>query len=424
MFESLCWLTGGICLAAIIASYSKYRDPFHPAMILIPMCGFIYVLMPLKLARDGALFSYISETQAEWVQGIIIAGLIALILGITQGSHVDLTRQLAKPPARYRPEIIWKGALILGALGLLAWIYTIKNAGGFLQVFGHGNGRGWSEQGYIRETVYLIIVALLLLFTPQVYRPKNQPWLAAAIALSIPYVIQGLLGAQRGPTFQIAVTLGVSWYMAQGKRPSLLLITGAGLALGFLMLFLVNNRGSIYLGSDRALKTDVSGTLDASEANEYIFGAGCMIASNQTGDYFWGKRYLAQIVVRPVPRQLWPNKYADFGVAELEENAGVAKAGLGPVMGWTEIPGAAGAMVADLWVECSWLAIPVLWLIGYAYGSIWKRAVSLGGSWNTQYTILVLLSIYLVTQSGEAVIFRLFILSLPAQYVWKKARYA
>jgi hypothetical protein len=190
------------------------------------------------------------------------------------------------------------------------------------------------------------------------------------------------------------------------------------------MLFLVNNRGSIYLGSQKELKTDVSGTLDANEANEYIFGAACMIASDQTGEFFWGKRYLAQLVVRPIPRQLWPNKYADFGVPELEVNAGVAKAGLASIMGWSEVPGAAGAMVADLWVEFSWLALPTLWLIGFLYGRTWQKAIRLSGPWITQYTILALLSIYMVTQSGEAVIFRMVILSVPAWWVWGKARYA
>jgi hypothetical protein len=315
------------------------------------------------------------------------------------------------------------GGYVLGSIGLLAWLYVISSGGGFLEVFGRANGRGWSEVGYIRETVYLVIVGLLLLFSPQAYNPKDKLWLAAVIALSLPYVIQGLLGAQRGPTFLIAMTLGISWYMARGQRPSLLLVGGGGVLLGLLMLFLVTNRGAIYVGSHEEVKTDASAVLEATEANEYIFGAGCMIASHQTGEYFWGKRYLAQLLVRPVPRQLWANKYADFGVPELEANAGVAKVGLGPVMGWSEIPGAAGAMIADLWVEFSWLALPVLFLIGYAYGSTWRKAVTLSGPWNTQYTILALLSIYLVSQSGEAVIFRLVILSLPSWWVWRKARY-
>ncbi len=423
MFEGLCWLTALICVAGILGAYRKYRDPFHPAVILLPMCSFMYVVMPLYLANGGALFAYVSEDQAIWVQGVIIAGLLCLILGLFQGSNISLKCRTPQND-RYHPGILLRGGQVLGAIGLLAWIYVIGSGGGFLEVFGRTNGRGWSEVGYIRETVYLIIVGLLFFFSPPVYQPKNKMWLAAVILLSLPYLIQGLLGAQRGPTFLIVVTLGLSWYLGRGQRPSLATVVLAGLALGFLLTFLVANRGAIYVGSDAALNTDVSGVLSATEANEYIFGAGCMIASRQTGSYFWGKRYLAQLFVRPVPRQLWPNKYVDAGVPELEFNAGVGKAGLKEVMGWQEIPGAAAALVADLWVEFSWLTLPALWAIGYAYGSTWRKAIVLSGPWNTQYTILVLLSIYMVSQSGEAVIFRLVILSLPTWWVWNKARYA
>lgn len=146
-----------------------------------------------------------------------------------------------------------------------------------------------------------------------------------------------------------------------------------------------------------------------------------MIAADKENRFFWGRRYLAQVIVRPIPKQIWPNKYEDFGVPELLRNAGVAGEGLAPIMGWSAVTGAAAAMVADLWVEFSWLSIPVMGAIGYAYGAVWRRAVIVGGVWTTQYIIFALLSIYLITQSGEAVIFRFVILTLPARYVWRKA---
>jgi hypothetical protein len=243
----------------------------------------------------------------------------------------------------------------------------------------------------------------------------------AVAAFATPYLIQGLLGAQRGPTFLVATTLGLSWYFARRTRPSLVTLAAAGGALGFLMLFLVTNRGSIYIGSEEELSTDVSGVFAATEANEYIFGVGCFTASRQTGEYFWGKRYAAQVLVRPIPRQIWPTKYADFGIPEIEQNAGVAKTGLAGVMGWQEIPGAAAGMVADVWVELSWLSVPFLGFVGWAYGYLWKRAIAQGAVWITLYTIMALLSVYFISQSGEAVIFRSLILTLPAAWIWRKA---
>jgi len=383
------------------------------------MCSFIYVIMPLYLIKDGALWNYVTESQAIWTQTIILSSLVLLLGGLYHGSAVKVLRRTNETFDR---AVLHKGAYILGALGLAAWFYVIQNSGGLMEVFGHAKGIGWSDLGYIREAAYLIIVALLLLMSPQGFAPTDKRWLIAVVVLSLPYIVQGLLGAQRGPTFLIVATLGMSWYLARGKRPAPVVMVGGATALALLLLLLVTNRNNIYLGSDQELKTDIGGMFEAGEANEYIFGIGCMVAADQTDRFFWGRRYLAQVIVRPIPRQIWPTKYEDFGVAEILQNAGVAGPGLAQIMGWEEIPGAAAAMVGDLWVEFSWFALPVMWGIGYWYGSTWRKAVILSGPCATQYMILVLLSIYMVSQSGEAVIFRLVILSAPTWYVWHKSK--
>ena len=45
-----------------------------------------------------------------------------------------------------------------------------------------------------------------------------------------------------------------------------------------------------------------------------------------------------------------------------------------------------------------------------------------GGPWTAQYVILAALSVYLVMQTMEAVIFRLLILSIPLRLAWWLAR--
>jgi hypothetical protein len=282
---------------------------------------------------------------------------------------------------------------------------------------------GWSDYGYIREAIYLLIVALLLLLSPEAFNPNNKVWRWAIGIFSFPWFLQGLLGARRGPTIVIVATIGMSWYLARRRRPPILLMLTAVLAVGFLVIFLVTNRRSIYIGSDFDVSTKNMDTFfTANEANEYIFAVGCITTSHQSGKYYWGRRYLAQIFVRPIPKQIWPNKYVDFGVPELLQNAGVALDGLESTMGWAEIPGAAATMVADFWVELSWLAILFCGLIGWGYGYVWRRAVQEQGWWTTFYMILTLLSVYMVTQSGEAVIFRLVILAVPSYIVWRRAR--
>jgi hypothetical protein len=78
-------------------------------------------------------------------------------------------------------------------------------------------------------------------------------------------------------------------------------------------------------------------------------------------------------------------------------------------------------MVADTWVEFGWGCIPFAFGAGWAYGYFWRRATIDAGFWITQYVILLLLSVYLITQSLEAVLFRLIILSLPVQWIWNRS---
>jgi hypothetical protein len=417
------WTT--IASAVLIAAYAfaRYKDPFHPLLCILPMFVFVYGYLPLSLIGSEELFSYVTEEQAQFTQGLSLAVMLAFSSATFWGAQSAPLR----PDRRigYNRNTLQIGALVLGGIGLLAWVYMVQQSGGLSQAFGSAYGLPWSDIGYIRDSVYLLLVALLILLSPQVFSPHRPLWWGAIVVFAMPWAIQGLLGARRGPTFVLAIAIGVSWYMARGKRPSLLLVLPAGMTLGLLMLFLVANRGSIYIGSDLDLKTDViAEPMKASEANEYIFGVGCISASRQTEEFFWGRRLLAQFLVRPVPRAIWPNKYADFGVPELEQNAGVAGAGLQAVMGWAEVPGAAAAMVADMWVEFSWGAIPFAAFWGWLYGYCWKRATIEGSVWITQYVILLILSVYLVTQGLEPIIFRLLILSVPARWLWRRAAMA
>lgn len=420
MFLFSVWLTIAVAFLALLIGYGRSRDVFHPLVLTMPIFAFIYGYMPLTQAASGELYSYITKEQASFAQWLALGVLLAFIAGCFRGAQTSVSP--TGPPVVHDSRILYRGAMFLGGVGFLAWLYMLKAGGGLSGLYGSAYGGAWNDIGYVRDSVYLLLVAILILLSPQVFAPRRVLWWVAIILFAFPWVAQALLGARRGPTFVLAMGIGVSCYLARNRRPSLALTAAAGAAVGLLMLFLVANRGSIYLGSDKEFTTErVSATLDASPSNEYVFGAGCIAASRQSGEYFWGRRILAQIIVRPIPRQWWPNKYADFGVPELEQNAGVAKGGLEAVLGWQEVPGAAAAMVADLWVEFSWGCIPFAGLWGWAYGYCWKRAVVSGGRWSVQYVIMLILSIYLITQGLEAVVFRLIILSVPVWWLWRRA---
>jgi len=187
------------------------------------------------------------------------------------------------------------------------------------------------------------------------------------------------------------------------------------------VLFLVTNRNNIYLGSSFELSTDVGNIVEKPDTgNEYIYGAGTVLSAERRDHYFWMRRYLAQILVRPIPSAIWPTKYEDFGVPELLHNAGTGE-GFGDALGWVGASGSAPGIIADLFVEVWWLAIPAMVALGWLYGFVWQKAVTRGGPWSSQYVILSALSIYLVMQTMEAVIFRTLLLSIPCWITWRWA---
>jgi hypothetical protein len=187
-------------------------------------------------------------------------------------------------------------------------------------------------------------------------------------------------------------------------------------------LFLVTNRGSLYLGSEFEFTTDITSIVEKPDTgNEYIYGTGSLLAAEGRQNFYWGRRYAAQIFVRPIPSSIWPTKYADVGLPELvTANAGTGE-GFSEALGWVGADGSAPGIIADLWVEFRWLAIPVLGLIGRIYATVWRKAVVDGQAWTAQYIIISALSIYLVMQQMEAVIFRVLILSIPVWLVWRSA---
>jgi hypothetical protein len=220
----------------------------------------------------------------------------------------------------------------------------------------------------------------------------------------------------------ITVITAMGWYMNRQRRPSLAVTVVTGVTVGFLLLFLVTNRRNIHLGSDQELTTDVTSMVERPDTgNEYIYGSGAILAAEQVGKHYWGRRYLAQILIRPIPSVIWPTKYEDFGLPELNRNAGTGE-GFTEALGWEGAYGSAPGIISDLWLEFKWLSLPALWILGRLYGLAWKKSRLVGGPWITQYIIAAALSIYFVMQTMEAVIVRSLILSIPIWVSWRSAR--
>ncbi len=427
MFEAMLWLAAAICAVGVVAAFDGSRDVFHPLMFLGPMLGFLYSWMPSKLLAADGLARFFDTDQLIFVERLNLIGLVCFV-GACLAAGIRLRRPVTAPDpswrARMSPQACRRlliGGMVAGLIGMSCWLITIHNVGGFVNAFSTSYAGGWDDNGYVRDGSLLLLVGVMLAVTSLAKGGPRWWCVGTATLFAAPWTAQAVLMARRGPTFAIVIVVLMSWYLNRRQRPPVLLVGVVGVALGWLVLFLVTNRGSIYLGSSFDVTTDVSDIVEKPDTgNEFIYGTGSVLAAERRDHYFWMRRYLAQVLVRPIPTAVWPTKYEDFGVPELLENAGTGE-GFADALGWVGANGSAPGIVADLWVEVQWGCLVLLALLGWMYGRVWRRAVTEGGPWTSQYVVLSALSIYLVMQTMEAVIFRSLLLSIPCWLTWRWA---
>lgn len=433
MFELYTILVALVVLVGMGWGLFVVKDTLHPLVYLMPMVGFIYVYMPLSLYNEQALLFYFSEEELVFVQAYNLLCIVALAIGCVLSSK--RIRRIVSDPA-YVHDPYWQKrfhqfALGLGAVGLLAFVYQLGTAGGFVDAYSRAKGGGSADSGYIRDAIYLVVPALVFFYLSRLEKSWSVVGYGIAFLLSSPLLVHGLLSARRGPTFFGLVVLLFGWYLVRRTRPRPAAVIAGGVGLGILLLVLVAFRGQIYIGSD-FLKGDTPGLSQmvddalakrtgAHFENEYMYGTYAVHNAKNKGEYWFGRRYLTQIFVRPIPRAIWPTKYEDVGMEAIETNAGIlGREGREAHPGIPE--GAAPGFAADAFVEWGWGGVIFSFLVGWLYGHAWQRSTQYGGIWIVHYTALAGLSVYFVAQSFLAVLFRYLLVILPAVALWMWAK--
>jgi hypothetical protein len=315
-----------------------------------------------------------------------------------------------------------RAAVVLGIVGVVGFAAGIISVGGFGAAYGTSYGGGWSESGYVRELYHLTIPAILMLLASgEVKRSFSAKlWL---VLFALPLLLHGVLGARRGPLFVVLVTMVAGRFLIRNERPRAWMVLGGGALLGMLLLLVVANRNKIYIGSDLNLEMSPTSYMEAGGGNEFIYGAGTVVAVADRDLFTWGGRYATVFFVRPVPRSLWPNKYQDAAVlfgTNIETNLGIDIDVLENVLGWKGAIGAAPGIVSDMWFEFGWGCAVALFLIGYLYGKGWANCVNRGGCSVITYGALLCLSLYLVMQTLEAMAFRYLFMAIPTWFAWRR----
>lgn len=425
-------LTGIVIVFSIWRAYRSYRDPLHPLMFLGPICLYVYVYQPLILSRADVLNDYFPEKGSlELAQTAILIFISAFCLGLLNiKAPVDVMRSLTEKSFQPSPRIKRRFrivAFILGGVGITGFLYMSAAGPGVLSAYGQYKGALVAVSGYIGESTLLTIPACILyIFSRQGEKWEWKNYLILFI-FAFPHLIHAFLGARRGPAFSIMAALLIPWFMTMSKRPSLRTVFAALMLISIVILFLFSQRKQIYIGSDFEFNREqflekvkpTEETID--QGNDYIYGAGLLLTSRYHNYHFWGKRYAVLMLVRPIPRQIWPNKYEDTGmnfIVEEGSSAGLSDTQWMDAVGWSAYRGCAPGMVGDLFLEFGWFGLAIIYLLGMGFAWLWKNALMKKGLWGVLYSLAGLLCIYLPAQSVTAFLYRFVFMSIPCVILW------
>lgn len=407
-------------------AYRRNRDALFPLMFLGPMLGYIYTIRPLLLYHRGELQEHLTEGQINFAAMLCGLGVALLCLGCLYGGRQGIGRIRFQISPQMRPRMVRLG-ILCGVLALTAYWFALWQSGGFFRVYGRAKGYYTSGSGWINESVNLAIPAAALMMLAWNRERRYVRYMFCAFLFSSPLLIHGILGARRGPTFIIVSTLLIAWYLTSRKRISLRNVVFHFGALGLLVLFLVANRQQIYIGSNVDLRWDdfasrVAPASEAGTADETVFMYGMFNTIEYSGSHYWGLRYAAIYLVRPIPRQLWPTKYEDLGLAWMKNQrdfAGIPDEEWKEALGWIPVRGSAGGFVVDLYLEFAMAGLLGCFLIGMFFGWIWSKASRLGGMWTLLFVEAASLTIYVPTQSVSAVFHRFLVMMVPTVLLWR-----
>jgi len=432
MSNLLLLATAGVIVVTVVRTYQVTKDPFHPIMFLGPMLFYKFVACPWVLFASGTLEDYFAEPGClDTVLCLNFLGVglfsVGAAVGVPRGRLVSFTPGgwNLTPWVRQR---IFRLACFLGAVAVITYFSLIFSAGGVFAVYSRAKGFFSSGSGYINELQLLLYPAIVLLAISRRGQRLRLADVALALLFASPHLIHGFLGARRGPTFTVLATLALAYCIVSLRRQTLLrVLLGLG-TIGLVVIFLYSQRSEIYIGSELEFDTgsfyEKLLPTEAGPGDDFVVSAGTAIMASHTGRHYWGARYLATYVIRPIPKQLWPTKYEDTGFGWMRTqlgSGGFSQAEWNERLGWAPVGGSASGFVTDMFLEFSWGALILCYLFGRFYGYLWNKAARSKGVWTLLYVEAAMLSVYVPTQSVSAVLHRFLFMAVPTVLLWKLA---
>lgn len=412
------WLLLASCAILFFVSYYLSRDIFHPNCIA--MLFFVGTVGVGAITIGDSLnfkFSYLDFNRDMY---FYTAGIWSFGLGGLAGSMKTAVKVRVDSLASQRS--LTRIAFFLGGIALTVYASQVAAGGGFVAVYSNIKGRGDLGSG-IQDFMFLSVPAAVVYLLSLRDRKFKLANVLVLMVILIPLWIPGFLSTRRGYAAMAMGALFFGFYMTRNRRPSMLLLFPASILGGLVLLSLVALREEIYLGSDILSRISLELLtarmtqlfLTPSEGHEFVYSSIVIDSVLFQGDYWWGARYLAVLLLWPIPSLIFPNKYAAMGLDGMLYNAGTTGSNYFDELG---SPGAAPMLMADVFVEFSWASLIFLFAMSFCLARLWRKALTQSEFAIVWYVCALALMVFLFSQTFAAFIQRFVLMGAVTWAAW------
>ena len=387
----------------------------NPVTLMAPYFFYMMVFQPCLIVLNDYHVPLFGDMDALIETAIMyLVGVSAFNFGIFRGLSLkgrekDLPRFVISPAVRRSLQI---GAFFFSGIGYISFFAGIITVGGFQAAYGQAYGGGRTEYGYLNTAILLLFTGASMYMLSREGGKMRIVDYFVVLLLVFPQALHSILGARRGPFARVLLALGFGPFTVSPRRVSFWFVMAVLAVVGLGALFLVSQRGAIFLGSLKSFEKErfISAIYSAHKEPDtgMLADAGIVTMSTTYNRHYWGRRLVPYMLVRIIPKQLWPTKYEDIGFGYLASAKTYSDASFEPslwnqTLGWRPSRGAPPTYFADLFLEFWWFG-PLVggFLTGYFVGFLWRKAMRTGGIWSVINFQSMMSYIFMTTQSVEA----------------------
>lgn len=314
----------GIALALPLAQRVLTRrfDIFEPIVVFAVAFGVMFVVRPLSMLINDDTLYFGLDVRGTLPLAVLLAlaGAVAFVVAYELPLGGALAARIPRPRGEIDETRLAAAALCTGVLGFLALFIVLPTSNGLSALDPLLHGRG-PELGRVLTNTSsylwygsLLLIPASLVFLGLALRRRRGAFIAGA-------VIFGGLGLLRtiptGNRLALLVFVGgavVFVYLRRARRPGLVAVA-AGVVIALIGSFFFLTFRDPDTRSLRTLDRVVSDPtrlflpiVNGADAEMVPALAGALTVVPEQLPYRYGEATLGDLVIRPVPRQLWHGK--------------------------------------------------------------------------------------------------------------------